>query len=177
MCHDRSELVEYPSFTALDWNALLAHKMFKRGDVLRFLREAAPRPMTQRELADRAGVSLGTVQRAEQGSSNVTVEMWGRLGDAVGMTPGEMDRKAADMTAVFDATREALNGSTEVPASASNSPGPGRWPTVTEDVYLQLLRRWWSDLDEADHERIVEFARATRIDRQALKKASGHPNE
>lgn len=47
---------------------------------------------------------------------------------------------------------------------------------MTEDVYLQLLRRWWGDLDEADHESIVEFARAARIERLALKKASGNPN-
>lgn len=52
-------------------------EMFHRGDVLRALRDQ--RGWSQKQLAERAGFNVATVNRAEQNKSNVGDEVWTKL--------------------------------------------------------------------------------------------------
>ena len=52
-------------------------EMFHRGDVLRALREQ--RGWSQKQLAERAGFNVATINRAEQNKPNVGDEVWAKL--------------------------------------------------------------------------------------------------
>lgn len=52
------------------------------------------RGLTQKELAAKAGVSKRGVIRVETGASSLTLDLFGRFADALGVHPGEILRQA-----------------------------------------------------------------------------------
>jgi transcriptional regulator with XRE-family HTH domain len=63
------------------------------GSRLRTLRLEAE--LTRDQLADKAGVSKGTIKRLENGDTGTTLATTGRLADALGVTPEDLMEAAA----------------------------------------------------------------------------------
>jgi transcriptional regulator with XRE-family HTH domain len=78
-----------------------------RGQVLKLLRHQTK--STQRALAKKAGVSLATVQRAEQDNSQVEDETWERIAAAFDLTLRKIDSIGRLSAEMLDVVRAETN--------------------------------------------------------------------
>jgi transcriptional regulator with XRE-family HTH domain len=165
--------VESQSFTGEARNGLLAHAMLDRGFVLKVLRQYGQRGMTQKALAKSAGLSLSTIQRAEQGAGNISDENWRAIATALDTDVAELDRRV-------DAFRLAADVERELAASEHAEQTRARTVAAKDDLslagsdYLDAMQLWWSELSPDDRERVFDFARKLRDEaREARKKIAG----